>query len=219
MRLEHIFVRRPVEAEFNGKTIKTSIFKYPVEGSVRVEKTNIEGDQQADLTVHGGVDKAVYAYPLEHYAFWKAMRTDLEFYPGIFGENLSVSGMSEQVCIGDVFKIGEAVLSVTTPRMPCYKLGIRMNDATMVRDFMKAERNGFYFKVLEAGEIEADLPITKISSDGYGLSVAETIQLYTTRNTDAGLLKKAVDSPSLPADWRDFFEVRLRKLGSKESSR
>ena len=212
MRLEHIFVGKPVEAEFNGKTIKTSIFKHDVQGSVRVGKTNIEGDQQADLTVHGGYDKAVYAYPIEHYSFWQTKRSDLKFSPGIFGENLSVSGMDEQVCIGDVFKIGEAILSVTTPRMPCFKLGVRMNDATMVKEFMKAERNGFYFKVMEEGEIEAGLPITKLDSDGYGLSVAETIQLYTSRSSDAALLRKAVDSPSLPADWRDFFEVRLIKL-------
>ena len=218
MRLEHIFVGRPVEASFNGKTIKTSIFKNVVEGPVKVGKTNIVGDQQADLTVHGGVDKAVYAYPVEHYQFWQANRPDLTFFPGVFGENLSVSGLDEQACIGDTFQIGGCILSLTTPRMPCFKLGVRMDDSTIVKDFMQAERNGFCFKVLQEGEIEAGQPIVKLASDGYGLTVAETIQLYTSRSADVALLNKAIDSPSLPADWRDYFAVRLRKLTSKESS-
>lgn len=212
MKLEYIFVGKPVEAEFNGKTIKTGIYKNRVEGLVKVSKTNIEGDQQADLTVHGGVDKAVYAYPIEHYDFWKKERSDMEFAPGVFGENLSVSGIDEQVCIGDTFRIGEVVLSVTTPRMPCFKLGIKMNDPSIIKDFMEAEKNGFYLKVLEEGSIASGDPIQKLGEDGHGLTIAEVIQLYTVKKQDLSLLQKAVDSPSLPADWNDFFEVRLRKL-------
>jgi len=212
MQLEYIFVGKPVEAEFNGKTIKTSIYKERVEGSVKVSKTNLEGDKQADLTVHGGVDKAVYAYPIEHYDFWKETRRDLDFEPGIFGESLSVSGLDEQVCVGDTFKIGEVVLSVTSPRMPCFKLGIKMKDPSIIKDFMQAERNGFYFKVLEEGSIASGDKIEKLSEDGHGLTIAEVIQLYTIKKQDEELLQKAVDSPSLPADWKDYFEVRLRKL-------
>lgn len=214
MRLEHIFVGKPVEADFNGKTIKTGIYKNQVSGEVKVTKTNIEGDQQADLTVHGGIDKAVYAYPMEHYEFWKSERSDLDFAPGVFGENLSISGIDEQVCVGDTFQIGEVALSVTSPRMPCFKLGIKMNDPSFIKDFMKAEKNGFYLKVVAEGEIRAGLPMEKIASDGHGLTIAEVIQLYTTRKTDRPLLEKAIGSPSLPADWTDYFEVRLRNLGS-----
>ena len=212
MRIEYIFVGTPIEAEFNGKTITTGIYKSKVEGAVKVSKTNIEGDRQADLTVHGGVDKAVYAYPIEHYDFWRKERTDLEFTPGTFGENLSVSGMDEQVCIGDTFRIGEVVVCVTTPRMPCYKLGIKMNDPSFIKDFMNAQKNGFYFKVLEEGKIEAGDAIEKLKDDGYGLTISEVIQLYTTRKQEETLLRKAVGSPSLPADWKGYFEVRLRKL-------
>ena len=212
MKLEHIFVGKPVEAEFNGKTIKTGIYKSKVEGPVGVSRTNVEGDEQADLSVHGGVDKAVYAYPIEHYEYWRKERSDLEFAPGAFGENLSVSGVDEQVCIGDTFRIGEVVLSVTSPRMPCYKLGIKMNDASFIKDFMDAQKNGFYFKVLEEGMIKAGDTIEKLGEDGHGLTISEVIQLYSTRKKDQALLQKAVDSPSLPADWREYFEVRLIKL-------
>jgi len=213
MRLEHIFVGKPVEVEFNGRPVKTGIYKHEVQGKVKVTKMGIEGDQQADLTVHGGIYKAIYAYPIAHYTFWKEERPDLSFTPGIVGENLSVSGLDEQVCVGDAFRIGKAVLSVTTPRLPCFKLGIKMGDARFIKDFMKAERNGFYFKVEEEGLIEAGDEIQKIHSDGYGLTIAETIRLYTSRKNDTKLLKKAIDSPSLIDAWKDDFEVRLRKMG------
>lgn len=212
MRLESIFVGKPVKADYQDKKVSTGIFKNKVAGPAQVTSFNIEGDQQADLTVHGGVDKAVYAYPVEHYDFWKKERSDLHFEPGLFGENLSITGLDEtDTCIGDVFEIGSIVLSVTSPRMPCFKLSIRMNDPGFVRDFMKAERNGFYFKVLQEGIIEAGDTIKKISQDGHNLTVQEVIQLYTTRKSDKDLLKKAVDSPSLPEDWVEYFEVRLHQ--------
>ncbi len=214
MRLEHIFVGKPIEADFNGKTITTGIYKEQVKGLVRVEKTNIVGDQQADLTVHGGINKAVYAYPIEHYQFWKKERSDLSFRPGVFGENLSISGVDEEtICIGDRLRLGEVELSVTSPRMPCYKLGIKLKDPGFVRDFMKAEKNGFYFKVEQEGEIASGMQIEKVSTDGYGLKISEVIQLYGSRKNEKALLEKAINSPSIPADWRDYFEVRLRNLG------
>ena len=214
MRLEQIFVGKAIDVTFHDKIVKTGIFKHPVDGPVRVGKTTIEGDQQADLTVHGGIDKAVYAYPVQHYTYWRHERSDLEFSPGIFGENLSVSGLDETVGIGDVFQIGQVVLQVTIPRMPCYKLGIKMNDAAFVKDFMKAEKNGFYLKVLTEGLMEGGNSIKKLSSDDYGLTIAEVIRLYTSQRSDKALLKKAIDSPSLSEDWKDYFEVQLRKLTS-----
>ena len=213
MRLESIYVGKPVEADYNGRAITTGIYKNKVEGPVKVSSFNIEGDQQADITVHGGVDKAVYAYPSEHYNFWKKEREDLHFEPSFFGENLSTTGLDEiGTCIGDVFEVGSVVLQVTSPRMPCYKLGIRMNDPGFVRDFMKAEKNGFYFKVLQEGTIDTGDEIRKVRQDGHDLTVQEVIQLHTTRKSDKDLLRKAVDSPSLPQDWIDHFEVILTRL-------
>ncbi|MEO9485745.1 MAG: MOSC domain-containing protein [Ekhidna sp.] len=213
MQLASIFVGKPVKADYNGNKISTGIFKKKVDGPVKVTSINIEGDKQADLTVHGGVDKAVYAYPAEHYKFWESERTDLHFELGYFGENLATYGLDEtNTFIGDVFEMGSIILQVTSPRMPCFKLGIRMGDSRFVKDFMKAEKNGFYFKVLQEGTIEAGDEIRKIKQDGHQLSVKEVIQLYTTRKSDKELLRKAIDSPSLPQDWVDHFEVILLRL-------
>ncbi|WP_462252372.1 MOSC domain-containing protein [Ekhidna sp.] len=213
MHLDSIYVGKLTKAEFNGHEISTGIFKNKVDGPVRVSTFNVEGDKQADLKVHGGVDKAVYAYPAEHYEFWKEERSDLHFEKGNFGENLSTYGLDEtNTFIGDVYELGSILLQVTSPRMPCFKLGIRMGDSRFIKDFMKAEKNGFYFKVLQEGTIEAGDEIRKIKEDGHQLSVREVIQLYTTRKNDKELLQKAVDSPSLPQDWVDHFEVILTRL-------
>ena len=212
MRLEGIYVGKPRQATYNNQSILTGIYKDPVEGPVSVSRLNIEGDQQADLTVHGGVDKAVYIYPREHYDFWTKERSDLAFAPGMFGENLSTYGLDEEVCVGDTFKVGGVTLSVTSPRMPCYKLGIKMGDPGFIRDFMKAEKNGFYLKVLEEGIIEAGNAIEQLASDEHGLTIAEVIQLYTTRKQDKELLQKAIQSPSLPRDWTEYFEKRFNVL-------
>ena len=212
MKLNSIYVGKPREVEYNGQTVSTGIFKEEISGPVKVNFLNIEGDQQADLTVHGGRDKAVYAYPSEHYEFWKKERPDLTFAPGVFGENLSTTGLDENVCVGDTFKIGTVVFQVTNPRMPCYKLGIKMKDSRFIKDFMDARKNGFYLRVLEEGIIEAGDTIQKTGDDGHGLTIDEVIQLYTIRKQDVDLLEKAVNSPSLPKDWTEYFEVRLVKL-------
>ena len=212
MKLESIYVGKPVKVTFNNREVKTGIYKNLVSGSVKVEKMGLEGDQQADLTVHGGEDKAVYAYPVEHYGFWRKRRPDLNPIPGLFGENLATTGLDESVNVGDEFQIGTTRLQVTNPRMPCFKLGIRVGDAGFVREFMKEERNGFYLRVLEEGTIEAGDEITKIGEDGHGLTISELIQLYTTRKSDKELLQKTIASPTLPKDWVDHFEVVLHRL-------
>jgi len=210
MQLLSIFVGRPTTVEYNDRTVSTGIFKQAITQKVRVGKLNIEGDQQADLTVHGGVNKAVYAYPSEHYGHWKAERPDLSFEAGVFGENLSVTGMWEkEIAIGDIFRIGTTILSITSPRMPCFKLGLKMGDPHFVRDFLKAGRSGFYFKVVEEGEIEPGVMIEQIGEDGYGLTVDEVVRLYTTEKSNQELLQKAVDAPSLPEDWKEFFQKKL----------
>ncbi len=214
MKLLSIYVGKPRTVQHNGQSVDTGIYKEEAPGPLMVHTLNIEGDQQADLKVHGGPNKAVYAYPSEHYEFWRDRRPDLTFHPGVFGENLSVSGFNEStVCIGDVYRIGRAVrVQVTTPRMPCFKLGIKMGDPRFVKDFMDERKNGFYFKVLEEGEIAPGDKIEKLSEDGHGLSIDEVIQLYTIRKEDVPLLKKAVSSTTLPEDWREYFEKRLVKL-------
>lgn len=213
MKLQSIFVGKLKEVTFQGKKVATSIFKYQVKGQVRVHDTYLEGDKQADLTVHGGVDKAVYAYPLEHYEFWKSERPDLNFEAGVFGENLSVTDMNEEdVCIGDIYQIGTSQFSVTSPRMPCFKLGIKMNDPGFVKEFMQARRTGFYFKVLEEGSIQSGDTIEKLSVDGHGLTINDVVLLYSTERKNKELLQKAISAASLPDDWREFFVKRINEL-------
>lgn len=215
MKLLSIHIGQVREVKYNGRMTTTGIFKQEVNGPKNVSFLNIEGDKQADLTVHGGENKAVYAYPAEHYDYWEEKRPDLEFYPGVFGENLSITGLKEKdVCVGDVYKIGSVVFSVTTPRLPCFKLGIKMGDPTIIRDFLLANKSGFYFKVLEEGIIEPGDAIEKVSNDGYGLSITELVALHSTEKQNKELLQKAINSPTLQDDWRDDFEVKLHRLGS-----
>lgn len=211
MKVLSIHVGKPREVQYQGKTVATGIFKEKVNGPVRVNRLNLEGDQQADLSVHGGPDKAVYAYPAEHYSYWKTARPDLVFEPGIFGENLSVHGLNEdEACIGDRFKIGTAIFGITSPRMPCFKLGIKMKDPKFIKHFMQAQRTGFYFKVVQEGVVKSENPIEKIKSDPQQLTVNEIVRLYTTDKENQALLQKAVNTSSLPQDWRDFFAKRLK---------
>ncbi|MCX2746036.1 MOSC domain-containing protein [Mangrovivirga sp. M17] len=213
MQLKSIFVGKPKEVPYNGEIISSGIFKKEVTGAVKVNKFNLEGDKQADLTVHGGEFKAVYAYPVEHYDYWNKKRPDLQFQPGIFGENLCVSGLLENdVNVGDRYKIGTAVFSVTIPRLPCYKLGIKMNDSKIVKDFMIAERSGFYLKVIEEGVINPGDKIELVYKDTYGLTISDLVKLYTTEKANKELLKKAIKAPSLQKDWQEKFAEKLRAL-------
>ncbi|MFN1834471.1 MOSC domain-containing protein [Balneola sp. MJW-20] len=215
MKIESIHIGRTKEVVHNNESIRTGIFKELVFGAQFVTKTGIRGDEQANLKVHGGIYKAVYAYPSEHYEFWKSKRPDLEFSPGRFGENLCVSGMDEnEVCVGDEFQVGEVILKVTTPRMPCSKLGIKMGDMGFVKEFLQAERSGFYFSVLKEGEIEAGENISKIGDDGHGLSIKECVQLFTERKKDKELLNKAISCPSLIDSWKEDFSTQLQNIQS-----
>lgn len=213
MKLLSIHIGKTVNVEFNGKKVETGIYKTQIDGPVKVSRLNIEGDQQADLTVHGGINKAIYAYPVEHYDYWTNSRPDLEFSPGVFGENLSVSGLLEgSVHIGDQFKIGEVVLQVTTPRLPCFKLGIKMGDPGFIKEFMLANRTGFYFKVIQEGYLDDGDPITQLKSNPFDLSVRDVVSLYSVEKSNKELLMKAVNSPGLPKDWIEHFEERLSSL-------
>jgi MOSC domain-containing protein YiiM len=155
----------------------TSIFKEPVDRRLRVTKLSLEGDEQSDLTVHGGVDKAVYVYPVEHYDAWRLELPEVDFPPSVFGENLTTEGLLEDVRIGDRFRIGTAEFMVTQPRMPCYKLGIRFGRMDMLKRMLRNGRAGFYFAVTAQGEVgpgDAIVPLARSEED---LTVSDIVTL------------------------------------------
>jgi MOSC domain-containing protein YiiM len=209
MKLLSVSVGLPREVEWKGKLVRTSIFKTPVSGLVRVSKLNLDGDQQSDLSVHGGIDKAIYAYPSEHYAFWREQIPGVDLPWGAFGENFTTEGLDEEVRIGDRFRIGSAEFAVTQPRIPCFKLGIRFNDPRIIKRFLQSGRTGFYFSVLVEGEVGAGDAIQLIESNERNLKVAEIVGLYATDAANQDTLRRASELSSLPPGWRDYFRKRL----------
>lgn len=203
----------PRQVEWRGKTVTTGIFKTPATGSVRLDDLNLDGDAQADLTVHGGVDKAVYAYPGEHYSYWRRELPDVDFSYGIFGENLTITGLLEdKVNIGDRFRSGSVELMVTQPRMPCYKLGVRFNRPDMVKRFLDSQLTGFYFRVLRQGTVEAGDELELVSCDDHQVTVADITRLYVNKGQDLELLQRAAAVEALPASWRDFFRQQIERF-------
>ncbi len=194
--------------------VSTAIFKKPVEGAVRVARLNLEGDGQADLTVHGGPTKAVYAYPSQHYDFWRDQPPGTELRWGAFGENLTIEGLDEEsVSIGDRFRVGTARLVVTEPRMPCFKLGLRFGDPKMIKRFLQSQRTGFYFGVEEEGQVEAGDTIELLEKNPESdLRVHEVTRLYTTDRDNRELLRKAIQTAALPESWRGYFAHKVQKL-------
>jgi MOSC domain-containing protein YiiM len=210
MKLVSINVGRPRDVEWRGKTVRTSIFKNPVKGPVEVHKLNLAGDEQADLTVHGGTDKAVYAYPSEHYAYWRDQLPEIEFPWGAFGENLTTEGLSENsVRIGDRLTIGSGEFLVTQPRLPCFKLGVRFGRPDMVKRFHRSGRTGFYLAVVREGLISPGDPIQVLSEAQPGVTVADIARLYTAGEADQDLLRRASKVAALPDAWREYFRNRL----------
>ena len=210
MKLLSVNVGLPREIDVNGKTVRTSIWKNPVQGRIHVSMLNVDGDQQSDLTVHGGVDKAVYLYPSEHYAYWRAQLPDIELPWGVFGENFSAEGILEdEIRIGDRLRIGSAEFIVTQPRMPCYKLGIRFNRRDMIKRFLESKRTGLYLRVLREGEVAADDAIDFVHKQERGVTITDIVSLYSTDAHNQELLGRAIDLPALPQSWKDYFRKRL----------
>jgi MOSC domain-containing protein YiiM len=175
-----------------------------------LSRLTLEGDQQSDLSVHGGIHKAVYAYPSEHYPFWREEVPGIDLPFGAFGENFTTEGLLEEaVRIGDRLRIGSARFVVTQPRMPCFKLGIRFGRPGIVKRFLRSGRTGFYLAVLEEGQVTAGDSIELLARDEHGVTVADIVNLYTTSATNRDLLRKASELPALPTDWRDHFRKRL----------
>jgi MOSC domain-containing protein YiiM len=210
MKLLSISVGLPREVEWRGKTVRTSIFKAPLSGRVRVGRLNLEGDQQSDLSVHGGVEKAVYAYPSEHYAFWRAELPGVDLPWGAFGENFTTEGLREEaVHIGDRLRARSAEFVVTQPRLPCFKLGVRFGRPDMVKRFQHSGRTGFYLAVLREGEVAAGDSLEFIAQDEHGVTVADVVGLYMADAANQEALRRVSELPALPEGWRNYFRQRL----------
>ncbi|MFL5484991.1 MAG: MOSC domain-containing protein [Gemmatimonadaceae bacterium] len=208
--LRSICVGGPRDVQWRNNTVTTSIFKMPVTGRVRVNRLNLAGDEQSDLTVHGGADKAVYVYPSEHYPYWNEQLPGFPLPWGAFGENLTTDGLAEtEVGIGDRLQIGSAEFVVTQPRMPCFKLGIRFDRADMVKRFLRSGRSGFYLRVLKEGDVGVGDTITFTRREPYAVSVADIVTLYTADDRNDDLLRRAAESQDLPENWRDYFRKQL----------
>jgi MOSC domain-containing protein YiiM len=211
MKLLSVNVGLPREIEWKGRMVRTSIFKEPVSGRVKVTKLNVNGDQQSDLAVHGGIDKAVYVYPSEHYVFWRKELPGAELPFGMFGENFTTEGSldDQTVFIGDRFRVGSAEFVVTQPRMPCFKLGIRFGQPDIIKRFLHSGRNGFYFAVVQEGEVGAGDAIELLARDQNGITVAEIVNLYSADAGNQDLLRRVSELSALPESWRDYFRKRL----------
>ena len=201
----------PSEVLWKGMTVQTAIFKEPVPGPVRISKLNLTGDRQADLTVHGGEEKAVCAYPAEYYDYWRQELPDAPFSWGMFGENLTTEGLREDsLCIGDQVRIGSAVLMVTQPRMPCYKLALRFDGDDMIKHFLTSGRSGFYFSVIEPGEVSAGQKIEIVNHHPHEVTVAYTCSLYLGATQHLDLLERAVKTDALSRSWKTELLARAR---------
>ncbi len=210
MRVLSVNVAVPREVSWRGKPVTTGIYKEPVAGTVPIRTLNLDGDRQADLRVHGGRDKAVYAYPSEFYELWRSERPELAFPRGQFGENLTTEGLrDEDVSVGDRFRVGTAELIVTQPRLPCFKLGIKMGRDEFVTEFLQRGLFGFYLAVAREGEVEAGDPIVALSRDPRGFGVTEIARLFLHDRNDIEGLQRAAELDVLPESWRRYFRRRL----------
>jgi len=216
MKIVSLNIGLPRAVVWKGHQVTTGIFKEPVDGPVMMRRLNLDGDRQADLTVHGGPAKAVYAYPSEHYPFWKKELSGTVLPWGMFGENLTTSGLNEEnTFIGDKFQIGEAVVMVTQPRSPCYKLALKFQRDDMLKRMLENGRSGFYFGVVKQGFVEVGAPIEKVHEDEAGVSVADLNRIYRDGCQDANLLRRAANLEALPESWREYLAEELKTLGRK----
>ena len=210
MRVVSVNVGLPREVLWKGRRISTGIFKEPVEGRVAVRRLNLDGDRQADLTVHGGPEKAIYVYPADYYPAWREELPGMDLPWSMFGENLTVEGLHEDTAhIGDQFRIGSALVMVTQPRLPCYKLGIKFGRDDILKLFLASRRTGFYLSVLQEGEVAAGDPIILVKRDEHAIPVSEITRLYAFDKRDYRALQRIVALEAIPEDWRDYFQERL----------
>jgi MOSC domain-containing protein YiiM len=194
----------------DGEEVATGIFKTPVQRRILMRTLNLEGDRQADLSVHGGRDKAVYAYPSEHYAFWQRELPGVELPWGSFGENLTTEGLLEaNVHLGDRFQIGTAEIAVTQPRLPCFKLNLKFQRDDMAKRLLASRRTGFYFRVLREGEIGAGDEIVRVHLDENRVSIADAMKIYLGDPEAAELRERALRVQYLSNSWREEFSAQV----------
>jgi MOSC domain-containing protein YiiM len=213
MRVISLNVGRPRLVIDRGREVSTGIFKSPVAGPVMLRQTNLDGDRQADLENHGGTNKAVYAYPSEHYAFWRGELPGVELTWANFGENLTTEGLLEnEARIGDRYRIGGAVVRVSQPRIPCYKLGIRFGRDDMPKRFLASGRSGIYFSVVEEGLVQSSDAIELLERDTYGITVADVSRAFVHSRTNIDLLRRIIVAEILPPGLQTDLVERLAVL-------
>jgi MOSC domain-containing protein YiiM len=212
MKLVSVNVGLPRIVMRNGEPISTGIFKESVAGRVMLRTLNLDGDRQADLSVHGGPSKAVYVYPSEHYEYWKHELPGMDLPWGMFGENFTTEGLHEaQLSIGDQFRIGSAVVMVTEPRLPCYKLGVRFGRADIIKKFLVSERTGFYLAVLQEGAVAGGDRFELIDKNKQSVRVSDVTRLYTRDKHNTDLLRRAIQVEALPESWKGYFRNQLKR--------
>jgi MOSC domain-containing protein YiiM len=215
MKVVSVNVGLPREVMWHGRAVTTGIFKEPVAGRVALRTLNLDGDGQADLTVHGGEYKAAYCYPTEHYEYWRKELPGRDLPMGMFGENFTTEGLSEDSAhLGDRFSVGSAEVVVTQPRLPCYKLGVRFGSDDMVRRFLVSGRTGFYLAVTREDKVGAGDEIKVISRDENVVPVSEVTRLYIAKRYDAEdvkSLRRALRVAALPESWKEYFRERLER--------
>ena len=213
MKLLSLNVARPRLIVYNGETINTGIFKQPVSGPVQLRTLNLDGDRQADLSVHGGPNKAVYGYPSEHYPHWRKDLPGVDLPWGMFGENFTTVGLAEEdLHVGDRFQIGAAIIVVRQPRTPCYKLVAKFQREDMIERFLRSGRSGFYFSVEKEGSVSEGDTFELLQRARDGITIAEMNRLFVDDRYNRSLLEKAIATPALPPDWRDYLDNRLRGM-------
>lgn len=214
MKLISVNTGLPREVTWHGRNVTTAIFKQPVAGRIALRKLNLDGDRQADLSVHGGQDKAVYCYPITHYDYWKRELPGRELPLAMFGENFTTNGLLEDsVHVGDQFSVGSAEVVVTQPRLPCYKLGVRFQLDDMVRRFLASGRTGFYLAVTREGEVSAGDEIKVMARDPNTVPVSEITRLYIAKrygDDDVTSAQRALRVAALPESWKQYFRERLQ---------
>src|SRR6266513_4115546 len=211
MKILSLNVGLPREVTWQGKLVTTGIFKEPVNGPVMLRTLNLDGDRQADLSVHGGISKAVYGYPSEHYEFWRRELPEMELPYGMFGENFTTQGLFEdKLNVGDRFCVGKAELMVTEPRLPCYKLGIKFGRADIIKRFLQSRRTGFYFAVMKEGEVKAGDEIELLSRDENDIAISDITRLYAFEKNNLETMRRAAKLEALSASWREYFQHQIQ---------
>ena len=218
MKILSINISEPKKVIFNGKELITSIYKKPIEGSIEVTDVGLVGDRQADMKVHGGYDKAVYAYSYKHYQTWsKEMNQEYDEF-GLVGENLTIDDFNEkEIYIGDELMIGDCLFQISQPRIPCYKIGIKMNSRDFPKKFSQSGLLGSYMRVLETGKISKIDDVKHIRKESYSLSIYEVSEILFKDIGNIDKMKHALDLKYLTEEIKERFRERLMKLGDYSS--